>query len=91
MFDPAIYEDASRQVLDEALAAADTDGLPEPITRTSVRGGAAAGILDAAKDADLLVLGSRGLGGIKGMLLGSVTMQAAHHAQCPVVVVPPAR
>ena len=91
VFDPAVYEAASRQVLDEALAAADTDGLPEPIKRTSRRGCAAAGILDAAEDADLLVLGSRGLGGVKGMLLGSVTMQATHHARCPVVVVPPAR
>lgn len=91
LFNRAIYEEASRQVLDDTLAAVDTDGLPEPVKRTSLCGGAAAGILDAARDADLLVLGSRGLGGVKGMLLGSVTMQATHHARCPVVVVPPAR
>lgn len=90
MFDPGAYERASREILDNALAAAGAEDLDVSIRRVSLRGGAAAGILDLAAGVDLVVLGSRGLGAVKGMLLGSVTMQIAHHAPCPVVVVPPA-
>jgi nucleotide-binding universal stress UspA family protein len=46
-------------------------------------------LLDAAEEADLLVVGSRGRGGFKALLLGSVSQQCAHHATCPVVIVPP--
>jgi nucleotide-binding universal stress UspA family protein len=48
---------------------------------------AAAALLDAAGHADLLVVGSRGLGGVKGLLLGSVSQKCVQHATCPVVVV----
>jgi nucleotide-binding universal stress UspA family protein len=89
VFDPAVYDCRSTRLIDQALSAEDTSGLVAPITRTSVRGGATAAILDAARDAQLLALGSRGLGGVKSMLLGSVTLQAAHHAPCPLVVIPP--
>jgi nucleotide-binding universal stress UspA family protein len=44
-------------------------------------------LLDEARDADLLVVGSRGLGGFRGLLLGSVSQQCAHHAACPLVIV----
>jgi nucleotide-binding universal stress UspA family protein len=44
-------------------------------------------LLDESKDADLLVVGSRGMGGFRELLLGSVSQQCAHHATCPVVIV----
>ena len=45
-------------------------------------------ILKAAEDADLIVVGSRGAGGFKKLLMGSVSIHVTHHADCPVVVIP---
>jgi nucleotide-binding universal stress UspA family protein len=44
-------------------------------------------LLEAAADADVLVVGSRGHGGFTGLMLGSVSAHCAHHAPCPLVIV----
>ena len=81
--------DKARRTIDSFVDSVDTSGLPAPVTRTVSSGTAAAAILHAAEGADLVVVGSRGLGGFTGLLLGSVSHQIVHHAKCPVVVVPP--
>jgi|HubBroStandDraft_1064217.scaffolds.fasta_scaffold79979_2 nucleotide-binding universal stress UspA family protein len=72
--------------LDAALAA-----FPEleemSVTREIVFGNAAEVLVDASGGAALLVVGSRGLGGFAGVVLGSVSAHCAHLAHCPVVIV----
>lgn len=82
------FEREARQLLDRMVGGADTTGVAavEPIL---VCDGAARALLDVAKGADLLIVGSRGRGGFTGLLLGSVSQQVVHHAPCPVVVIPP--
>jgi nucleotide-binding universal stress UspA family protein len=52
----------------------------------AIEGAAASVLVEVAEDADLLVVGSRGRGGLAGVLLGSISQQVAQHAPCPVVI-----
>jgi nucleotide-binding universal stress UspA family protein len=76
-------EKAARKSVDEVVG----EALEPPITITVREGHPARTLLEAAHDADLVVIGSRGLGGVSGALLGSVSTNVVHHATCPVVVV----
>ena len=80
-------EEAGRMVLAEAEQRVTAAGL-EADTRMAVGSGAHA-LIEASRDAQLMVVGSRGHGGFVGMLLGSVSAACTHHAHCPVVVVRP--
>jgi nucleotide-binding universal stress UspA family protein len=82
------FEAHARTILDTTVAAVDARGLP-PIESKLVPGGAAQALIAEAKGATLVVVGSRGRGGFTSLLLGSVSQQVAHHAPCPVVIIPP--
>lgn len=78
----------------EQLLAHEVEAVLDPDPQLDVRSDVveanpAAALLEASHGAELLVLGSRGRGGFKGLLLGSVSQHAARHALCPVVIVPP--
>jgi nucleotide-binding universal stress UspA family protein len=64
------------------------DAPDAPTLEVVARAGNAAEVLLSASDGSpLLVVGNRGLGGFKRMLLGSVSLQCVQHATCPVTVV----
>ena len=73
---------------DEVLKKVDGDSKPASVTVRGVTGAPAEELLNAAKDADMLVIGSRGAGGFKHLVLGSVSTHITHHAHCPVIVIP---
>jgi nucleotide-binding universal stress UspA family protein len=78
---------AAEETLDGELERVDARGENVEIERRIAKGDAARAILDGAADAELLVVGSRGHGGVTGALLGSVSRACLHHAPCPVAVV----
>jgi nucleotide-binding universal stress UspA family protein len=82
------YERIGRRVLDETVDASVESAGPEvSVHRVLVHDAPTQALIAAALDAELLVVGSRGLGGFKELLLGSVSHECANHAPCPVVIV----
>lgn len=72
-------------------AAAQLSEPPETVTVRALNGLPAEELIDASQDADLVVVGSRGIGGFARLLLGSVSSQVVNHAACPVAVIPAGR
>jgi len=66
-----------------------TNATDVAIERKLVRGRPADTLIMAGDGSAMLVVGSRGRGGFRGLLLGSVSQQIAQHAKCPVVIVRP--
>lgn len=87
--DPSDLQAATRTMLDAAVDVVRETGELEGVDLTVevIEGHAGERLIDQSRDADLLVVGSRGHGGFMGLLLGSVTTYVVNHAKCPVVVV----
>ena len=79
-----VAQDELDKLVDRVLPERD----PHRVHAHVIRGSAAPVLLEAAQDADLLVVGSRGRGTFAELLLGSVSERCMRHAKCPVVVVP---
>lgn len=82
-WDPA--EDANSELtatVDEVFG----DHRPEGLRMVAREGNPAHVLIEASRNAQLLVVGNRGRGGFAGLLLGSVSSACSAHAECPVVV-----
>ena len=91
--DPGAVQQASRALLEDMVEdmveslVDERDGGPPDLLLQSVAGPAGQALMQSAAHAELLVVGARGLGRLRGVVLGSVSRQCAHHAPCPTVVV----
>ncbi|MFE9644485.1 universal stress protein [Streptomyces sp. NPDC006365] len=76
------------QVLDDALHGASERYRDAPVSRRVIEGPARQALLEAASEADLLVVGARRRQGHLGLQLGLINHAVLHHAPCPIAVVP---
>jgi len=82
----AQVEHDAKTLLERTKAAAPpTEGID--VEWLGVPGNAAEVLIEASGAATLLVVGSRGLGGFRGLIIGSVSNQCVHYSHCPVLVV----
>ncbi|HSO89963.1 MAG TPA: universal stress protein [Arthrobacter sp.] len=98
---PAVLETAAGEIVTEDSPQQIAETVQADALKTAESGGvaatgqvvhsdsAASAIIDAAKEADLVVVGARGHGGFTGLHLGSAATQIITHAPCPVLVVRP--
>ncbi len=83
----ADFADAVTDRLEHDTAAIRAEFRDVPVEFAAPHKAAANGLIELSEDAELLVVGPRGRGGFRGLVLGSVAEQVTRHAHCPVVVV----
>lgn len=81
----AQVEERTAKVLGEVVL--DAVGADSGVVLRTERGNPSATLVEASESAQLLVLGTRGRGAFRGMLLGSVSQHCTSHAKCPLVVI----
>ncbi len=79
--------EAAQAETDKALAEIG-EPRPESVTVKAVHGFPAEELINAGRNADMIVLGHRGTGGFRPLLMGSVSSKVSYHAPCPVLLVP---
>ena len=87
---PDLSQDAEQHAEDVLAEAAKQVGSDPGIhvETVAIQGHAATVLVEQAKDATLLVVGSRGRSGLKSIVLGSVSQAVAHHCKCPLTIIP---
>ena len=85
-FDPSHVEDARAALADVVREELGEKPVVE-VERVVTCDLPARGLISEATDASLIVVGARGLGGFRSLLMGSVSQQVVHHAPCPVLIV----
>jgi nucleotide-binding universal stress UspA family protein len=81
------YEKSAQKVLDQAVEDAFGVDWPENLTTRLIQGPARETLIEESRQAMMMVLGRRGFGGFRGLLMGSVSSACTAHAHCPVLVV----
>ncbi|HEU5004161.1 MAG TPA: universal stress protein [Actinomycetota bacterium] len=84
--DWSFVEGVARQTLDRSREWVTEPGVE--VEQVLIQDPPVQALLEAARGAELLVVGTRGLGAVAGLVLGSVSKGVLHHAGCPVVVIP---
>ena len=85
-----LYEADAQAILDDAVGIVEdtiTEGRTPDIRRQMFFYRPVPTLVDMSKDADMVVVGARGLGTVRRVLLGSVSTGLIHHAHCPVAVI----
>ncbi len=86
-FDPDYHDADAAEAADAILERVLGSDRAASVTRRTVNDLAPQALVGSAEGADLLVVGARGLGALRGALVGSVSQYCLHHAPCPVAVV----
>ncbi|WP_431768052.1 universal stress protein [Mycobacterium mantenii] len=87
---PEWQRESAQQVVDQACktVTANLNGAKQPEIRTeTIYSSVVPTLIEASRDASIIVAGSQGLGALGRLLLGSVTARLLHHAHCPVAVI----